>query len=97
VTFAAITLCVASQRVFVVVYFVIDSVRKLLVTPSYIFHTVYAGVVKAGSWYQIPLYHAVSNVCHIKGFYKGELFYNFVVHFKYRSDRGLSVWKYTVP
>jgi hypothetical protein len=35
--FAAITLCVASQRVFVVVvYFVIDSVRKLLDTPSYI-------------------------------------------------------------
>jgi hypothetical protein len=33
VSFAAITLCVASQRVFVivvVVYFVIDSVRKLL-------------------------------------------------------------------
>jgi hypothetical protein len=36
VRFAAITLCVASQRVFiVVVYFVIDSVRKLLDTPSY--------------------------------------------------------------
>jgi hypothetical protein len=36
VSFAAITLCVASQRVFVAlsVYFVIDSVRKLLVTPS---------------------------------------------------------------
>jgi hypothetical protein len=38
VSFAAITLCVASERVFivVVVYFVIDSVRKLLDTPSYI-------------------------------------------------------------
>jgi uncharacterized protein HemY len=43
VSFASITLCVASQRVFiivvfvvVVVYFVIDSVRKLLDTPSYI-------------------------------------------------------------
>jgi hypothetical protein len=42
VSFAAITLCVASQRVFVVVvvvvvvvYFVINSVRKLLYTPSY--------------------------------------------------------------
>jgi hypothetical protein len=34
VSFAAITLCVVSQRVFVVVvYFVIDSVRKLLDTP----------------------------------------------------------------
>jgi hypothetical protein len=38
VSFAAITLCVASQRLFtvvVVVYFVIDSVRKILDTPSY--------------------------------------------------------------
>jgi hypothetical protein len=36
VSFAAITLFVASQRVFiVVVYFVIESVRKLLDTPSY--------------------------------------------------------------
>jgi hypothetical protein len=36
VSFAAITLCVASQRLFVVVsvYFVIDSVRKLLDTLS---------------------------------------------------------------
>jgi hypothetical protein len=37
VNFVSITLCVASQRVFiVVVYFVIDSVRKLLDTPSYV-------------------------------------------------------------
>jgi hypothetical protein len=37
VNFAAITLHVASQRVFIVVfYFVIDSARKLLDTPSYI-------------------------------------------------------------
>jgi hypothetical protein len=37
VSFAAMTLCVASQRVFIVVsmYFVIDSVRKLLDTPLY--------------------------------------------------------------
>jgi hypothetical protein len=37
VSFAAITLCVNSQRVFVVVvvYFVIDSVWKLLGIPSY--------------------------------------------------------------
>jgi hypothetical protein len=33
VSFTAITLCVASQRVFVVIDFVIDSVRKLLDTP----------------------------------------------------------------
>jgi hypothetical protein len=39
VSFAAITLCVAFQRVFIVVsvYFVIDSVRKLLDTLSYRF------------------------------------------------------------
>jgi len=38
VSFAAITLCVASQRVRIVVstYFVIESVRKLLDTPSYV-------------------------------------------------------------
>jgi uncharacterized membrane protein len=35
VSYAAITLCVASQRVFIVVYFIIDSIRKLLDTPSY--------------------------------------------------------------
>jgi hypothetical protein len=36
VNFAAITLCVASQRVFIIlVYFVIGSVRKLLDTASY--------------------------------------------------------------
>jgi hypothetical protein len=29
------TLCVASQRVFIVVYFVTGSVRELLDTPSY--------------------------------------------------------------
>jgi ABC-type uncharacterized transport system fused permease/ATPase subunit len=41
VSVAAINLCVASQRmlvVAVVVYFVIDSVRKLLDTPSYAIH-----------------------------------------------------------
>jgi len=37
VSFVAITLCVASQRVIIfVVYFVIDPVRKRLDTPSYI-------------------------------------------------------------
>jgi hypothetical protein len=39
VSFAAITFYVVSQRVFIVVsvYFVSDSVRKLLDTPSYAF------------------------------------------------------------
>jgi hypothetical protein len=38
VSFVAINLCVGSQRVFIVVsvYFVIDSVRKLSDTPSYV-------------------------------------------------------------
>jgi hypothetical protein len=36
VSFAAVTLCVASQRVVIVVY--IDSVRKVLDTPSYMPH-----------------------------------------------------------
>jgi hypothetical protein len=36
VSFAAITLCVASQRMFIVVYFVIDSVRKFLDILSYV-------------------------------------------------------------
>jgi hypothetical protein len=38
VSYSAITLCAVSQRVFTVVsvYFVIDSVRKLLDTPSYV-------------------------------------------------------------
>jgi hypothetical protein len=38
VRFAAITLCVASKRVFIVIsiYFFIDSVRILLDTPSYL-------------------------------------------------------------
>jgi hypothetical protein len=36
VSFAAITLCVASQRVFIIiVYFIINSVQKLLNIPSY--------------------------------------------------------------
>jgi hypothetical protein len=36
-SFATITICVASQRVFIAgsVYFIIDSVRKLLDIPSY--------------------------------------------------------------
>jgi hypothetical protein len=37
VSFIAITLCVASQQVFIVVDFVIDSVRKLFDTVSYTF------------------------------------------------------------
>jgi hypothetical protein len=40
VSFAAITLFVASQRVFIV-YFVIDSVRKLLVIPTYMASTLF--------------------------------------------------------
>jgi hypothetical protein len=35
VSFAATTLYVASQPVFIVVYFIIDSVQELLDTPLY--------------------------------------------------------------
>jgi hypothetical protein len=57
VSFAAITLCVASQRVFIVVYFVIDSVRKLLGTSSYalIFDLVSVGLCHHG--------HGASSCC----------------------------------
>jgi hypothetical protein len=49
VSFAAVTLCVASQRVFIVVVcFVIDSVRKLLDTPSYMYKTTVLSVVLYG-------------------------------------------------
>jgi hypothetical protein len=39
VSFTAITLCLVSEHVFLVVsiYFVMDSVRKLLDAPSYLF------------------------------------------------------------
>jgi hypothetical protein len=50
VSFIAITICVAS-RVFAVVYFVIDSIRKLLDIPSYcvlrIFFLYFGAVFKA--------------------------------------------------
>jgi hypothetical protein len=47
VSCAAITLCVASQRVFIVVsvYFVIDSVRKLMDTPSWVLRIGASGVL----------------------------------------------------
>jgi len=44
VSFAAITLCVTSQQVFVVVYLVIDLVQKLLDTPSYMHMCVHVHV-----------------------------------------------------
>jgi hypothetical protein len=45
-SFVTITLYIASQRVFIVVsvYFVIDSVRKLMITSSYVKHTNYESV-----------------------------------------------------
>jgi hypothetical protein len=55
VSFAALILCVASQRVFIVasVYFVIDSVRKLLDTLSYIRHL----TISASDCVQIASFH----------------------------------------
>jgi hypothetical protein len=45
VSFATTTLCVASQRVSIVVHFLMDSVRKLLHTPSYLLFRVSVNVV----------------------------------------------------
>jgi hypothetical protein len=47
VSFAAISLCIASQRVFIVVdvYFVMYSVRKLLDTPSVCYKSLDSGTV----------------------------------------------------
>jgi hypothetical protein len=57
VSFAAITLCDASQLVIpkVSVYFVIDSVQKLLDTPSYVFMALY--IVKHRYNSTLPLPH----------------------------------------
>jgi hypothetical protein len=53
VSFAAITLFVPSQRVFivvvVVVHFVINSVRKVLDTPSYVMN-----MISGTEWIRIP-------------------------------------------
>jgi hypothetical protein len=51
VSFAAVTLCVASQQVFIVliVYFVIESVRKLLDTTSYLSRVMQVPVTTAWS------------------------------------------------
>jgi hypothetical protein len=59
VSFTAITLCVASQRVFIAVsvYFVIDSVRKFLDTTSYFFCRHFYGV----SSYEISQSRRFSN------------------------------------
>jgi hypothetical protein len=49
VSFAAITLCVASQRVFIVVYFVFGSVRKLVGTSTYEERFLKTAVVKSAN------------------------------------------------
>jgi hypothetical protein len=74
VSFVAITLCVASQRVFVVVspYFVIDSVRKLLFTLSYVFiitiQDFYSAVDACAPWSKLsplPSYHVGWSSSHV--------------------------------
>jgi len=63
VSFAAITLCVAFQRIFIVVnvYFLIDSVRKLLDTPTY--------VNKGRGGCAILTLKSLSQLCHTSGFF----------------------------
>jgi hypothetical protein len=55
VSFAAITLCVASQRVFIVVivYFVTTQVRKLLDTPSYVMQVMHGAGHFWTSWWTV--------------------------------------------
>jgi len=62
VSFTAITLCVASERVFIVVsvYFFMDSVWKLLVTPSYRVPSITARI----------LFYLTPHVAHRFGFHK---------------------------
>jgi hypothetical protein len=55
VSFATITFCIASQRVFIVVYFVIDSVRKLFDTPSYVcFSVLFSLLYVEALWWTHP-------------------------------------------
>jgi hypothetical protein len=66
VSFSAIALCVVSQRVFIfVVYFVIDSVRKLLDTPSYVCVCVYF-------WKYRLAYHKITTHNNMYIFHDGE-------------------------
>jgi hypothetical protein len=61
VRFAAITLCVASQRVFIVVsvYFVIDSVRMLLDTVSEANLNIFICEMKIGAFCAIKIEYAL--------------------------------------
>jgi len=61
VSFAATTLCVASQRVFVV-HFVIDLIRKLLDALSYVFQVVSS--IHVSDRNSLCISH-LSNACYI--------------------------------
>jgi hypothetical protein len=90
VSFAAITLLVSSQWVFIVVrvYFVIDSVRKLLDTPSYTHTYIGSGLLE-------HLLLAGGNTSHFEELFWGYLQLNDILIFTYQycwtSDRGQSV------
>jgi len=62
-SFVAITLYVASQRVFVVlsIYFVIDSVRKRFDTPSYIHPVLLCRSEVETAMVQVPVQEILSN------------------------------------
>jgi hypothetical protein len=64
VSFVSIILCVASQRVFIiVVYFVIDSVRKLLGTPSYATSDLYHFATPQGEKFLLQELFTLLNNC----------------------------------
>jgi len=95
-SFAAITLCVASRRVFIViVYFVYDSVRKLLDTTSYdVNYTSFASHLQqfTNSVYQSLSWNADSRS---RSQETPRLLWKPKVH--YRVHRGSSIGPYPEP
>jgi hypothetical protein len=84
VSFATITLCVASQRMSTVVYFVMDSVRKILDTPLYAPRYLHSSVF-------FPFTSTVQN-CHV-------LSWNtlFLVKFNFEGDEHKTWVRHTTP
>jgi hypothetical protein len=73
VSFATITFCTASQRVFIVVYLIVDSVRKRLDIPSYFtllyFTLLYFTSLHFTSLHFTSLHQIVSQAELLIGFY----------------------------
>jgi hypothetical protein len=76
VSFAAITLCAASERVFIVVsvYFVIDSVRKLWDTHSY--------VCVCNKWTSLSVWYVKSQRNHLENMFSRNIPFLFTESFQ---------------